>query len=132
MAAGSMLSISLGNKCNIGRIGSSFKLPRPGGPCSNTSSSTYHHLLPPFFVILLRSTTSIKSAVGIVSRRCNVGRATLSKAQLHPALSSIEKANWCLCSQSHVEDIYGILGPPGPRIPVTHSETRLNLFDLSI
>lgn len=131
MAAGSMLSISLGNKCNIGRIGSSFKLPRPGGPCSNTSSSTYHHLLPPFFVILLRSATSTKSVTNIVSRRCNVDQETPSKAQLHPALSSIEKANWCLCSQSHVEDIYSILGPPDPGIPATHSETQLNLFDLS-
>lgn len=104
-----------------------------GGPCSsnpNTSSRRFP-LLPPFVVTLLRSSTSTKSATNIVSRRYNADQATPSKAQLHPALSSIEKANWCLCSQSHVEDIYSILGPPDPGIPATHSETQLNLFDLS-
>jgi len=101
---------------------------------TNTSSSTLPRrfpLLPLFVVTLLRSSTSTKSATNIVSRRCNVDQATPSKAQLHPALSSMEKANWCLCSQSHVEDTYSILGPPDLGIPATRSETQLNLFYLS-
>lgn len=135
--------VNMGNKRNTRRIGSSSRLPRPLS-CRWSLLKQPKHLfiylikpprrflfLPPFFVILLRSTTSTKLATNIVSRRCNVDQATPSKAQLHPALSSIEKANWWLCSQSHVEDIYGILGPPDPRIPATHSETQVNLFDLS-
>ena len=133
--------VNMGNKYNTRRIGSSSRLPRhspAGGPCSSNQTplhlprqpTTPLSLLSPFFVILLRSATSKKSATNIVSRRCNVDQATPSKAQLHPALSSIEKANWCLCSQSHVEDIYGILGAPDPGIPATYSETQLNLFDL--